>query len=227
MGARSATPEHECRQGRRCKARHRDDEDQWHGAGVEEARKLCRPCEEHAFADIRQLDDDWMLLTAARTMIRSHLSGPKVSGSSDLKVPISLAVDAMDTAFTEETTRWARRLRREDGLTAICSMLGTLIDLPPKAMTVWAPHADGGDNITTMILDGVDGVLRLSRLHHRAVKVLGLEEERDQRLGESCHVCGREALTISLKTNLITCRSCRNVWHQDAFARLNNPLAAA
>lgn len=231
---RGESPEHECRQGRRCKARVRDDEGEFHGMGVERPNSLCRPCEEHAFADIRQLADDCALLLAARTEERSRLSGPKVSGSSDLPVPIQLAADTLLCEIDTEATRWAVRVTGGDPvahtspLTALCTSLGTLVDLPPQTVTVWIPHPDGGDDHGHAVLDGVDAVLRLSRLHQRAVKVLGLEPERDERLQEEfCHVCGIAALTMSVRTNLITCRACHNVWHQDAFTRLNNPLAAA
>jgi hypothetical protein len=200
----------------------RDDAGEFHGAGVERPNTLCRACEESAFADIRQLDDDWLLLNRARTLPRSTTSGPKVSGSSERPVPINLAVDTLFTAITEETTRWERRLPGP-----LCSCLGTLIDLPPSLHIVWLPHADGGDNIMEVTLDGVDAVLRLSALHHRAVKLLGLDEPKDEWLREQCHVCGMSALTSSLRTSLITCRGCRNVWDQDEFARLNNPMAAA
>lgn len=233
MSARE-TPEHQCRQGRRCKAKIRDSEGEWHGVGVERPDSLCRPCEEHAFADIRELSTDYLHLTRARTEERSKVSGPKVSGSSDRPIPIQLAADTLMAAIDIEATRWAVRVTggdpvaHDEPLRALCSNLGTLVDLPPQSVTIWIPHPDGGDDHGRTVLDGVDAVLRLSRLHQRAMKVLGLDPERDERLNEEfCHVCGIAALTMSVRTNLITCRACHNVWHQNAFARLNNPLAAA
>ncbi|WP_156959453.1 hypothetical protein [Nocardia sp. BMG51109] len=206
----------------------RADEGSWQGAGVERPDTLCRPCEEHAFADIRQLRDDWLLLSAARTEQTRAGGGPKVSRSAELPVPIRLAADTLLTQITEEAYRWAQRLPGDgDDLTVITSHLGTLVDLPPQAVTVWIPHPDGGDSIGETVMDGVDAVLRLAALHRRAVKALGLEEVRDNRLNEVCHVCGMAALTASVRTNLITCHACRNVWDQDEFARLNNPLVAA
>ena len=220
-------PEHECRQGHRCKSRIRDAGGKWHGAGVERGGTLCRSCESHAFNDIRRLDDDWSLLEAVRLQQGSHVSGPKVSGSSERPIPIPLGINTLLTEFTEETTRWANRLPGAgSGLTLICSSLGTLIDLPPQLMSVWRPHPDGGDDITYATLDGVDAVLRLSRLHHRAQSALGLIETTAW-LNESCHICGYRMLTMALEHELIQCRNCRNCWHQDEFARLNNPLAVA
>ena len=222
------TVEHECRQGDRCKNRTRTAEDRWHGAGVERAGTLCRSCEEHAFADICQLSDDLDDLAAARSEPTRIAGGPKVTRSAELPVPISLIVDALMTEIIEETTRWARRLPGEgESFAALCSSLGTLVDLPPQKVTVWVPHPDGGDDIGEISLDGVDAVLRLSALHRRAVKLLGQDDVRDSRLTEACHVCGMCTLTVSLQTNLITCRMCHNVWDQDAFTRLNNPLVAA
>ncbi|MGI5223479.1 hypothetical protein, partial [Nocardia sp. CA-290969] len=216
MSTRDAGPEHTCRQGRKCKARTRDAEGHWYGAGVERSGALCRSCEEHAFADIRQLADDYADLAQARTEPTRIGGGPKVSRSAELPVPIALIVDALMTEIDEEAARWARRLPGDGpDLTVICSRLGTLVDLPVQTVTVWVPHPDGGDDVTRTVLDGVDAVLRLSALHRRAVKLLGRDEVRDSRLTEACHVCGMCTLTVSLQTNLITCRMCRNVWHQD------------
>ncbi|MEV0247945.1 hypothetical protein AB0H76_15235 [Nocardia sp. NPDC050712] len=222
------TVEHECRQGRRCKARTRTADDHWHGAGVEKPESLCRACEQSAFADIRELGDDYSLLAAASGKPQSQRGGPKVSGSSEPSIPINLAADTLVTAIEEESARWARRLPGEGWeLTVISSNLGVLVGLPPQRVTVWAPHPDGGDDIRETVMDGVDAVLALAALHQRATKVLGLEPERDQKLDEPCHVCGWAAVTVSVKTQLVTCHRCHNVWHQDEFSRLNNPLAAA
>lgn len=220
--------QHICRQGRRCKARIRNDDGVVRGAGVERPDTLCRSCEEHAFDAIRQLASDYGQLLESRTEQRSPVSGPWVSGSTDLPIPISLAVDTLMTAIDEESARWARRLPGDGPeLTVICSQLGTLVGLPPTSVTVWVPHPDGGDDLGDTVLDGVDAVLRLAALHHRAVKVLGLEPDRDEKLSEPCHVCGWATVTASVRTELVTCHRCHNVWHQDEFARLNNPLAAA
>lgn len=227
MDKRDAGPEHSCRQGRRCKARVRDAEGEWHGVGVERPGSLCRSCEAHAFDAIRQLPDDYDALGASRTEQRSKVSGPFVTGSSERPIPIPLGIDTLMTEINEETARWARRLPGEGSdFTVISSALGTLVDLPPQKITVWVPHPDGGDDIGETVLDGVDAVLRLSRLHERAVSALGLTDATPW-LAEHCHVCGLRALTANMRDATIHCRSCRNVWDQDEFARLNNPLVAA
>lgn len=224
--------EHQCRQGRRCKGRTRDDEGGFHGSGVERPNSLCRACEEHAFEAIRELSNDYGLLVSARAEERSTVPGPKVSGSSEIPIPIPLGIDTLMTQIDEEAARWARRLPGEDPykvgdcLTKICSHLGTIVDMPDRQFTVWAPHPDGGDGITTTVLDGCDGILRLSQLHHRAQRILGIVETTTW-LNESCHICGLHTLTSNMGHATIQCRNCRNVWDQDEFARLNNPLAAA
>lgn len=232
----SAGPEHECRQSRRCKARGRDGEGEWHGAGVEDAGKLCHPCEEHAFADIRRLAEDYLDLIPARTEVQSTVSGPKVSGTGERPIPIRLGPDTLMSELDEETLRWARQITRgapipDDNCYAVlCSNLGTLIDLPARSYTVWVARPDGGDDFGAEVLDGVDAVLRLSRMHHRAQSMLGLTEVTAW-LRESCHVCGLRTLTTDMRDGveetLINCRNCRNVWHQADFARLNNPMMAA
>lgn len=238
MGARSDSPEHECRQGRKCKARLRDDEDRWHGAGVEDAGTLCRPCEEHAFGAIRQLHNDYRQLIPARVEIRSHISGPKVSGSSERPIPIRLGPDTLMSDIDIETLRWTLRITGGDPLPAadsgrvhrcveiLSANLGTLIGLPTRIVPAWLPHPDGGDTDGLDALDGVDAVLRLAQLHHRAMVMLGLIETTTW-LTEACHMCGLRTLTMSIEHSLISCRSCRNVWDQDEFARLNNPMMAA
>lgn len=230
MGARSDSPEHECRQGRKCKARLRDDEERWHGAGVEDAGTLCRPCEEDAFGAIRQLAEDYLQLIPARTEIRSPVSAPKVSGSSERPIPIRLGPDTLMSDIDGETLRWALRITRgephDNSITVLCSNLGTLISLPAQSVTAWHPHPEGGDDVEDVTLDGVDAVLRLARLHQRALVILGLIETTTW-LTEACHMCGLRTLTMSIEHELISCRNCRNCWHQDDFARLNNPMMAA
>lgn len=238
MSARE-TLEHLCRQGRHCKARVRTDEGEWHGAGVERPDSLCRPCEDSAFKAIRQLGDDYRLLGAARTLTRSKVSGPKVSGSSERSIPIPLPVDTLMADIDLEVTRWALRIGRGEPLESspaeqvleclaiLCSRLGTLVDLPLQAVTAYFPYADGGDWDGRLELDGVDAVLRLARFHDRTIQVLGLQEPSEEWLRESCHVCGSQSVFSSLSETLIRCRTCRNVWDQDEFMRLNNPFLAA
>lgn len=245
MSARE-TPEHQCRQGRRCKARVKDDEGEFHGAGVEDAETLCRPCEFSCFEAIRKLGTDYDLLAEAARNGQSVQAGPKVSGSRERPIPLPVGIDALITDIDNETTRWALRITRGESLpratgesihrcvTILSAALGTLIDLPAQSVTVWIPQPDGGDYQTreaaTQVFDGVDAVLRLSRLHQRAQSMLGLTEVTAW-LNESCHVCGLRMLTTDMRNGveetLINCRNCRNVWHQADFARLNNPLLAA
>lgn len=228
-----AGPEHECRQGRRCKSRVKNDEGEFRGAGVERPGSLCRPCEDAAFEAIRQLGDDYGQLQYARTDKRVTGSAPRVSGSMERPIPIQVAPDALMEEIDDEALRWTLRITHGDDLPSdarsrvrrciaiLGANLGTLVDLPMQVVTAWFPYADGGDWDGRVELDGVDAVLRLARLHERAVNMLGLDEAKLMWLRESCHVCGLAALTMDPQGELITCRSCRNVWHQKEFARLN------
>ena len=232
-------PEHECRQHRRCRARTRTADDQWHGAGVEKPDSLCRPCENHAFAAIRQLGDDYNHLLAARTEPRSRVSGPKVSGTGERSIPIPLAVDALMEAIDNELLRWTVRITHGDPLPAhaqervhrcvavLGASLGTLVDKPVTVVPALLPHPQGGDYVGREALDGVDAVLRLAGFHERTIKLLGLQEPAEEYLPESCHVCGLHLVFASLAESLVRCRGCRNCWDQDEFMRLNNPLLAA
>lgn len=232
--------QHKCRQGHdQCKARYRDSNGMWHPVGVERPDSLCSACESDAFKAIRLLGDDYRLLGAARTIPKSTVSGPKVSGSGEMPIPIPLGVDTLMSDMDIEVTRWALRVTRGDELTSnpsdqvleclriLCSRLGTLIDLPMQTVIAYFPHPEGGDVDGEMRLDGVDAVLRLAAFHDRTIKVLGLEEPSESWMRESCHVCGRQQVFSSLSESLVRCRSCRNVWDQDEFMRLNNPFLVA
>lgn len=237
------TPEHQCRQGRRCKARIKNEAGEFHGAGVERPNSLCRACEESAFDAIRELDSDYLMLTVVRTRIHSVVSGPKVSGTGEHPIPIPLPVDTLMTAIDNEATRWALRITRGEPLDPqparqvleclkiLRANLGTLVDLPMQVVTSYFPYSDGGDWDGRLELDGVDAVLRLSSFHHRAIKLLGLDEPKEEWLTEFCHVCGLKALAMKIDKGdptqaTIHCRGCHNVWDQGEFSRLNNPLAA-
>lgn len=223
------SPEHECRQGRRCKARIKDAEGGWHGAGVEDKGKLCRPCEEHAFADIRELAGDYAALIAADPAERTSVAEPKVAGSSEPPIPISLGIDSLVTEIDEEAARWSRRLPGDDPysigacLTKICANLGTIIDMPPRQFTIWVPLAEGGDEFTTTVMDGVDGILRLAKLHWRAQESLGVTEITTF-LRDPCPHCARKALSVSKDQERVTCQGCRIVWDKQHFALLSNVL---
>lgn len=223
------SPEHECRQGRKCKARVKNDEGEFHGAGVERPNTLCRPCEDNAFEAIRQLADDYNQLAGATAEERSTTPGPKVSGSSELPIPIPLGIDSLMTEINEEAARWSRRLPGDDPyevgdcMSKICANLGTIVDMPPRQFTMWTPHPDGGDSFIATVLDGVDGVLRLANLHRRAQAMLGITETTTY-LSDPCPHCARKALAVSADQERVTCKGCRIVWDSKHFALLSNVL---
>ncbi|MGI5223041.1 hypothetical protein [Nocardia sp. CA-290969] len=192
------------------------------------------------FAAIGELGSDFDRLIPERVAVqRATAGGPKVSGSSERPCPISLAADTLMTDIDDETMRWALRITKGDPLPTdqqqrvhrcvaiLGANLGTLVDMPKRTVPHWFPYPDGGDWDGRMELDGVDAALRLARLHDRAVSVLGLAETKYEWLREPCHVCGHKTVTASLEEPLVKCRHCLNVWHQDEFTRLNNPLAVA
>ncbi|MEV6432593.1 hypothetical protein [Nocardia sp. NPDC051463] len=160
---------------------------------------------------------------------RSATADPKVSGSTELPIPIPLGIDSLITEFNEEAARWSRRLQGDDPysvdacLTKICVHLGTIVDMPERQFTIWAPHPDGGDGFTTTLLDGVDGILRLARLHHRAQALLGVVETTTF-LSDPCPHCARKALAVSKDQERVTCKGCRIVWDKSHFALLSNVL---
>ncbi|GAA5096734.1 hypothetical protein [Nocardia iowensis] len=225
-------PIHQCRQAAHCKSRVRDDNGHWHGGGVERPDSLCRGCEQAAFEAIRQLYDDWLLLEAAKLQPPPKDRAPKVTHTALYSVPIRLDIDTVQSAIEDETLTWTITLTRGEPLptsrtlcvrrcvSTLSANLGTLVDLPRRQRWRMTPLADGGDEPQSVDLDGVDAVLKLAALHHRAREVLGLNETRIW-LPDPCHVCGVKALTSSPDQETVTCQSCRTVWAKEEFARLN------
>jgi hypothetical protein len=227
--------EHQCRQGKRCAARTRDKANAWQPAGTERPNTLCLACESINFDAIRELNRDWGHLAASITTKRVTDTGPKVVSSQAHPTPIRLDVDALQNDIETELLRWARILTRGDQFPdrsgecvlathiVVISRLGTLVDLPPREIVVLEPHSDGGDYVQRIPADGVDAILRLAKLHHRAEHVLQTRPVRIW-LTDPCPACGRKALAASKDQARITCQGCRAVWDKDQFVRLGTVL---
>lgn len=232
------SPQHFCRLGRRCKDSEPHPDGELVGAGVERPDSLCAACERAAFDAIKELSNDYQALAVAVHQPRGRIDGPKITRTSDRPIPLPLDVLTLMDAIDDETLRWTVRLTRGDPLPGspaarvercvaiLGSNLGTLVDMPRGRVSVWLPHPWGGDVDGAAEFDGVEAVLRLAELHHRARCVLGLTEVTTW-LAEPCHVCGLRTLTVSAEQGTVKCRNCRQVWDQDEFARLSNPLLVA
>lgn len=233
--------QHECRRGGKCQNRYRDTEGHMHGAAIEDAGKLCRNCEEHAFNAIRKLADDYQALAQASTNpTGTRTNEPRVKRTPGHAVPINLNAYELMARIDDELLRWALRLDRDLDdfptnpqkrvnrcLTSLSVRLGTLIDQPTHLFDALLPHYEGGDYLGREALDGVGAVIRLANYHRHAQQILGLTETTISYLTvETCHVCGQRKLIAQHEQELISCRNCGNVWDQDEFTRLNNPLAA-
>lgn len=232
------SPQHLCRQGRRCKDSVPHPDGELVGAGVERPDSLCLACEQAAFAAIRELSNDYGALAAAVHEPRGRIDGPKITRTAERAIPLPLDVITLMDAIDDETLRWTLRITRGDPLPTspaarvercvaiLAANTGTLVDMPRRRVSVWLPHPSGGDVDGVAEFDGVDAVLRLAALHQRSRTTLGLTESPVEKLRDICHVCGQEALTMSVADAVIKCRNCRNCWSQDEFARLNNVLVA-
>ncbi|KQU30328.1 MULTISPECIES: hypothetical protein [unclassified Rhodococcus (in: high G+C Gram-positive bacteria)] len=229
------TREHECRQAGRCAARQRDQNNTMHPAGTERPNTLCPTCEEIQFDAIHHLADDWSQVEAQYCVPATAEQAVLVTASRPNPIPIRLDVDALLNDIETELHRWARILTRGDDFpmrswpavkathAAITSRLGTLIDMPSREITIMEAHPDGGDYVQRTTMDGVDAVLRLSRLHMRAEHVLQTKAVRIW-MQDPCPACGRKALAASKDQSRITCQGCRAVWDKDQFARLGSVL---
>lgn len=235
------SPQHQCRQGRRCKDSVPHPDGELVGAGVERPDSLCRACEQAGFAAIGELADDYRALAVAVHRPRGRIDGPKITRTAERAIPLPLDVLTLMDAIDDETLRWTLRITHGDPLpmsagarVARCVAIlsantGTLVDMPRRRVTVWLPHPRGGDVDGLAEFDGVDAVLRLAALHHRALTTLGLTEPPMEKLRDICHVCGHESLVANVAApadTVIKCRNCRNCWSQEEFTRLNNVLVA-
>ncbi|MFC5789687.1 hypothetical protein ACFPPE_07440 [Agromyces tardus] len=237
---------HECRQGKRCKSRRRDDDGELHGAALETADSLCRLCEEEAFAAIRALPRDFALLADTSTNPTGTRSRtPAVRRTPGRSAPINLDAYELMAKIDDELLRWALRLdtdfddaprdpqqRVARCVAVLSTRLGTLVDQPTHIFDALLPHPDGGDYLGRESLNGVDAVLRLATYHRTAQGILGLTETSVSYLNtETCHLCGTRSLYAHLDEDpgddcRIACRTCHHTWSQDEFTRLNNPEAA-
>lgn len=226
---------HRCRQGKRCKARSRTPANEWLACGVERPDSLCRACEESAFDAIRELAGDYSALSASLTEERAKGLTPKVSGTADPSIPLPLAIEAQMTAIDDELLRWfvrvtggdpTRRSQRDRVALCcqvVCANLGTLVDSPRRRCPALMPLPDGGDFLGAEELDGVDAVLRLAKLHHQSLGLLGLVETTTF-LPDPCPHCARKALAVSKDQERVMCQGCRIVWDSAHFALLSNVL---
>lgn len=232
----SDTPTHECRRGRRCKARRKTADGAFHGALIERPDALCHPCEDGAFEAIRHLGDDYADLSGHQFEDHTQSQGPKIGGFNPVAaIPVALGVDTLMWAIYNETLRWYARITKGDPepvdftervrhrVLVLGANLGTLVDTPKRRLPALFPHPDGGDWRGVEEMDGVDAVLRLASFHHRAQALMG-EVETVIFLPDPCPHCGRKALAASKDQEHVTCKSCQIVWDSAHFALLSNVL---
>jgi hypothetical protein len=230
----SESTDHACRQGSWCVARTRDMHDpnivvpQW----TDRPNTLCRDCEVVSFDRMDCLLNDWEQLDTSLTTARLADEGPRVGSSRHFPALIRLDVDALLNDIETETLRWARIITRGDPVPTnrhlcvkhctevIRRNRATLIELPLREVVVLESHPDGGEYVQRTHMDGVDGVLRLARLHTRAERVLDTPEVRVW-IPEPCPNCARKACTATEDRTRITCQVCRHTYDGTTFWRVS------
>jgi hypothetical protein len=218
---------HDCRQGPRCADRRRDDEGLWLPAGTLRPGSLCVACEQKATTAVVGLHVDWRELYLRLPATSSSALDPPVSGSRETPIPIRTSVEACMGDIEEELLRWHRVLTGGEGvprvsedavrvcLASVVSRLPALLRLEPRPVTVTAVDGDGDDSYLTVVLDGVDAVLRLAALHARAQHLVGASWVA-RWLDHVCPTCRTRTLkvrsTADGQEDTTSCVKCFQVW---------------
>ncbi len=226
---------HDCRQGRRCTMRTTDADGQVIPCGTERPNSLCVACEMKARTAVAGLHVDWRELWLSLPAHQSVALDAPITGSRERPIPLRTSVEACMVDIETELLRWCRALTGGDDvppsaedsvrhcLAAVLSRMPALLALPPVQVTLWVGMDDGGDDITLTTMDGVDAVLRLAALHHRASHLVGATYVT-RWLDHVCPTCRTRSLKVRSATtagepDTTTCVRCHQVWEDSELDR--------
>jgi len=236
-----AEPEgHRCARGDHCQDRQavRDGDGRhtgsWLPRTITTERGLCDTCTRTVQYALGHLAGDVVELT----MLLGRSGGAMetlVASSPELRVPISLAIEALRAEIDDELQAWAEPVAEELVINWDTSAMGhsriavrvqraasllmnavpTLIALPEQEHSAWLngePKEDPDDPGVqdTVIRDGVDGALALLDLHRRAYSIAG-RTELVHRLPTPCPWCDMRALVRHNGSSHVECENCRRI----------------
>lgn len=205
---------------------------------------LCRMDTTLAYRAIQQLPADCAELSTllAKT---SRPIGVYASSSRDLSVPIRLNVEALQAKIVVELDIWAAPVAEFSGFTYteigrgghrahyasgwIVGRWPLLLQLP--VMTVARLDGDderlsGRNPVVLADEDGVDGALRLLRLHDQVTDIAG-RTHRAERLWSPCPQCQRVALERQEGADHVDCACCGHRMTLAEYERRASVLAVA
>lgn len=216
-----------CRFGAYCRTRTQD------GPGEATARGFCWPCETHGRYAISLLPDNYLGVVQRLVPGATGSAGPIPSGRVEAPIPINEAADELMRAIAWDLIVWETAVREvarlsdvpEKGVrpyVAVVRGAQTLVDHYSVLLAIRSnPHLSYGDQADdgSPDPDGLDGIVRLTSLHHRARGFLGLNARRESRR-LPCPApadpenpteddgCGMYELGTYLGTNLVDCYGC-------------------
>lgn len=234
----TATLTRRCVRGRLCGDHDTTPDGHRVGAATETPDSLCPGCEKRAGHAVAELP---RLYTHLETIIAERpVAGEHVSGTRDQPIPPRVDVLTLQADIDATLTAWAapvaarcrldwnvprvRRLRAAPRVHRCAHILATNLDallrLDAIPVDVWT--ADHG--VTTIRVTGLDGVLRLLRLHHRS-RQLVTGGTGDARLPVPCPQCEAPALVRRNGRDQVTCQACGSSWPESDYRRLCLVLA--
>jgi hypothetical protein len=227
-----ATLTHRCIRGRQCGDHEPTPDGGRLGAATEAPDSLCRGCERRAGHAVAELP---RLYTELETIIgHKSASGEHVSGTREQPTPPRLDVVVLQADIDATLYAWAapvasrcripwdgprvRRLRPGPRVHRSAHILSTNLDallrLPDIPVDVWTVHG-----VTTVRASGLEGVLRLLRLHQRG-RQLVTGGTGDARLPVPCPQCEAPALVRANGHDQVDCRACSASWPEADYRRL-------
>lgn len=242
-------PDHPCDIEGGCGDQHKTAK-RWAGAQLPTEQGLCEMCETHVSQAARHLVGDYVELTT----ILGHTgatSDDHVQFSRELPIPIRLAVKTVQESIVEELATWLppvtealnmdwlssteeRHSRPQYRVQRACRILAntvsTLLALPAQEVPAWTGDGlplwdETFDCQDVNELDGIDGALRLLRLHE-LTKIVAGRTELTHHLHATCPRCERRAMVRYDGTSEVTCRACGDTWPEEDIKRLTLVLAS-
>lgn len=193
---------------------------------------LCEACIRLAIRALGELPLDYTELHFLLASGESGITSDVVMGSSDLKVPIRVSIEALQASMVHEAQAWAEPLAEklyvdwDNEVIKHCRpgfILQKATSLLANAMTMFLllpeqeyRYAMDSDWVTR---DGIGGALELMRMHD-LVRFAAGKTKLIHELPTPCPRCDRKTMVRHNGTDHVTCETCALRWPEDQYKRL-------